>query len=63
MGSFDGLCCGVIVENFGVLILVLVGIKILGCIMNVFGDVIDECGEIGVEELYLIYCFVFSYEE
>lgn len=31
--------------------------------MNVFGDVIDECGDIGVEEVYLIYCFVLSYEE
>ncbi|NLS14338.1 F0F1 ATP synthase subunit beta [Vibrio sp. SM6] len=63
MGSSDGLRRGMIVENTGKPISVPVGTKTLGRIMNVLGDAIDECGDIGAEELYSIHREAPSYEE
>ncbi|MCK6265593.1 F0F1 ATP synthase subunit beta [Vibrio sp. ZSDE26] len=63
MGSSDGLRRGVTVENTGAPISVPVGTKTLGRIMNVLGDAIDECGEIGAEENYSIHRAAPSYEE
>lgn len=47
MGFVEGLKCGLNVIGIGVFINVLVGIEILGCIMDVLGNLIDECGLIG----------------
>ena len=63
MGSSDGLRRGVEVVNTGAPISVPVGTKTLGRIMNVLGDAIDECGEIGAEETYSIHREAPSYEE
>ncbi|KHD23222.1 ATP synthase F0F1 subunit beta [Vibrio caribbeanicus] len=63
MGSSDGLRRGVEVVNTGAPISVPVGTKTLGRIMNVLGDAIDECGEIGAEESYSIHREAPSYEE
>ncbi|BDR14981.1 F0F1 ATP synthase subunit beta [Vibrio sp. STUT-A11] len=63
MGSSDGLRRGVEVVNTGAPISVPVGTKTLGRIMNVLGDAIDECGEIGAEETYSIHRAAPSYEE
>ncbi|MCW8348257.1 MULTISPECIES: F0F1 ATP synthase subunit beta [Vibrio] len=63
MGSSDGLRRGLTVENTGAPISVPVGTKTLGRIMNVLGDAIDECGEIGAEESYAIHREAPSYEE
>ena len=63
MGSSDGLRRGLTVENTGAPITVPVGTKTLGRIMNVLGDAIDECGEIGAEEHYSIHREAPSYEE
>ncbi|KAA5734190.1 F0F1 ATP synthase subunit beta, partial [Acinetobacter baumannii] len=62
MGSSDGLRRGVEVVNTGAPISVPVGTKTLGRIMNVLGDAIDECGEIGAEETYSIHRAAPSYE-
>merc|ERR1711991_50702 len=62
-GSSDGLRRGLTVENTGAPISVPVGTKTLGRIMNVLGDAIDECGEIGAEEHYAIHREAPSYEE
>lgn len=63
MGSSDGLRRGLTVENSNAPIAVPVGTKTLGRIMNVLGDPIDECGEIGEEERYAIHRAAPSYEE
>jgi F-type H+-transporting ATPase subunit beta len=63
MGSSDGLRRGLVVENTGAPITVPVGTKTLGRIMNVLGDAIDECGDIGAEEHYAIHREAPSYEE
>ncbi|MGX9419348.1 F0F1 ATP synthase subunit beta [Vibrio sp. RC27] len=63
MGSSDGLRRGMTVENTGAPISVPVGTKTLGRIMNVLGDAIDECGDIGAEELYSIHRPAPSYED
>ncbi|MDC5803247.1 F0F1 ATP synthase subunit beta [Vibrio europaeus] len=63
MGSSDGLRRGVEVVNTGAPISVPVGTKTLGRIMNVLGDAIDECGEIGAEDTYSIHREAPSYEE
>ncbi len=63
MGSSDGLRRGVEVTNTGAPISVPVGTKTLGRIMNVLGDPIDECGEVGAEESYSIHRAAPSYEE
>ncbi|GLT13316.1 F0F1 ATP synthase subunit beta [Vibrio algivorus] len=63
MGSSDGLRRGLEVVNTGAPISVPVGTKTLGRIMNVLGDAIDECGDIGAEENYAIHRAAPSYEE
>jgi F-type H+-transporting ATPase subunit beta len=49
MGSTDGLRRGVSVLNTGAPIMVPVGQKTLGRIMNVLGDPVDDVGDIGSE--------------
>src|SRR5690554_346760 len=49
LGTTDGLRRGVAVKNTGEPIMVPVGKKTLGRIMNVLGEPIDEAGEIGAE--------------
>ncbi|MCG9553574.1 F0F1 ATP synthase subunit beta [Vibrio sp. Isolate31] len=63
MGTSDGLRRGLIVENTGSPITVPVGEETLGRIMNVLGQPIDECGEIGQKENYEIHREAPSYEE
>ncbi|MFL7047191.1 F0F1 ATP synthase subunit beta [Vibrio cyclitrophicus] len=63
MGTSDGLRRGLTVENTGSPIIVPVGEETLGRIMNVLGQPIDECGEIGQKESYEIHREAPSYEE
>jgi F-type H+-transporting ATPase subunit beta len=63
MGSSDGLRRGLNVENTGRPIMVPVGKKTLGRIMNVLGEPIDEAGPIGEEERWEIHREAPSYEE
>ncbi|WP_144211722.1 F0F1 ATP synthase subunit beta [Shewanella donghaensis] len=63
MGSSDGLRRGLEVSNSGSPISVPVGVATLGRIMNVLGEPIDECGEIGEEERYEIHREAPSYED
>ncbi|UJF19340.1 F0F1 ATP synthase subunit beta [Vibrio sp. SS-MA-C1-2] len=63
MGSSDGLRRGLTVENTGRPIEVPVGTETLGRIMNVLGDAIDECGDIGEKQRYAIHREAPSYEE
>ena len=55
LGSTDGLRRGIAVENTGQGIMVPVGEKTLGRIMNVLGDPIDEKGPIGEQERMVIH--------
>ncbi|ABZ78834.1 ATP synthase F1, beta subunit [Shewanella halifaxensis HAW-EB4] len=63
MGTSDGLRRGLEVVNSGSPISVPVGSATLGRIMNVLGDPIDECGEIGEQERYVIHREAPSYED
>ncbi len=63
MGSTDGLKRGLSVSNTGAPVSVPVGPKTLGRIMDVLGNPIDECGEIGEEERWSIHRAAPSYEE
>ncbi|MCO4321250.1 F0F1 ATP synthase subunit beta [Aliidiomarina quisquiliarum] len=63
LGTTDGLRRGLSVENTGGPIMVPVGEKTLGRIMNVLGEPIDEAGEIGEEERMSIHREAPSYEE
>ncbi|QFU25068.1 F0F1 ATP synthase subunit beta [Shewanella eurypsychrophilus] len=63
MGSSDGLRRGLEVTNTGSPISVPVGSATLGRIMNVLGEPIDECGEIGEEDRYVIHREAPSYED
>ncbi|GIU52996.1 F0F1 ATP synthase subunit beta [Shewanella sp. 1_MG-2023] len=63
MGSSDGLRRGLEVVNSGSPISVPVGVATLGRIMNVLGEPIDECGDIGEEERYEIHREAPSYED
>ena len=63
MGTSDGLRRSLTVENTGSPITVPVGEETLGRIMNVLGQPIDECGEIGQKENYEIHREAPSYEE
>ncbi|MEZ9567493.1 F0F1 ATP synthase subunit beta [Vibrio splendidus] len=63
MGTSDGLRRGLTVENTGSPITVPVGEETLGRIMNVLGQPIDECGEIGQKDSYEIHREAPSYEE
>jgi len=63
MGSSDGLRRGLEVVNSGAPISVPVGSATLGRIMNVLGQPIDEAGEIGEDERYIIHRDAPSYED
>jgi F-type H+-transporting ATPase subunit beta len=63
MGSTDGLRRGLPVANTGEPILVPVGTKTLGRIMNVLGEPVDEKGEIGAEERWAIHRNAPSYTD
>src|ERR1035437_9281569 len=63
LGSSDGLRRGMIVVNTGAPILVPVGPKTLGRIMDVLGRPIDEQGPVGAEKTMSIYRKAPPYEE
>ncbi len=63
MGSSEGLCRGLDVDNTKQPIQVPVGIETLGRIMDVLGDPIDECGPIGEKERRSIHQKAPTYEE
>ena len=63
MGSSDGLRRGIEVDNSGSPIQVPVGSATLGRIMNVLGEPVDEAGDIGEEERYVIHRDAPSYED
>ena len=63
MGSTDGLKRGIAVSNTGAPVSVPVGKATLGRIMDVLGNPIDECGDIGEEERWSIHRAAPTYEE
>jgi F-type H+-transporting ATPase subunit beta len=63
MGSTDGIQRGMGVANTGAPIMVPVGVKTLGRIMDVLGNPIDEKGPIGAEQEMPIHRSAPSYEE
>lgn len=63
LGSTEGLRRGLDVTDTGAAISIPVGEATLGRIMNVLGDPIDECGEIGAEEKMPIHRKAPSYDE
>lgn len=63
LGSSDGLKRNLNVENSGNPIMVPVGVKTLGRIMNVLGEPIDERGPIGAEDAWAIHRAAPSYED
>jgi F-type H+-transporting ATPase subunit beta len=63
MGQTEGLSRGLHVANTGAAISVPVGKATLGRIMDVLGNPIDQCGEIGAEERMPIHRKAPSYDE
>jgi F-type H+-transporting ATPase subunit beta len=63
MGTSEGLRRGLSVANTGEAISVPVGTKVLGRIMNVLGEPIDDAGEIGAQESWPIHREAPSYED
>ncbi len=63
MGSTEGLRRGLSITNTGSPISVPVGTETLGRIMDVLGNPIDECGEIGEKERMPIHRAAPSYDE
>ncbi|QIZ78233.1 F0F1 ATP synthase subunit beta [Ferrimonas lipolytica] len=63
MGASEGLRRGLVATNTGSAIKVPVGTATLGRIMNVLGDPIDECGDVGEEERWEIHREAPSYED
>jgi len=63
MGASEGLSRGLEVTDTKKAITVPVGTATLGRIMNVLGEPIDECGDIGADEHYEIHRAAPSYEE
>ena len=63
MGSSEGVSRDLSVENLGKPISVPVGVETLGRIMDVLGNPIDECGEIGEQERMPIHRKAPAYEE
>ncbi|WP_028864476.1 F0F1 ATP synthase subunit beta [Psychromonas aquimarina] len=63
MGASEGLSRGLEVTDTNQAITVPVGTATLGRIMNVLGEPIDECGDIGADEHYEIHRAAPSYEE
>ncbi|MCW8956094.1 MAG: F0F1 ATP synthase subunit beta [Gammaproteobacteria bacterium] len=63
MGPTDGLKRGLTVSNTGSPIMVPVGQKTLGRVMNVLGEPVDEAGEIGAETMLPIHREAPKYED
>ena len=63
MGSSEGISRGLEVANTGAPVSVPVGVETLGRIMDVLGNPIDECGEIGEQERMPIHRKAPTYEE
>ena len=63
LGSTDGLKRGLDVTNTGAAISVPVGKKTLGRIMNVLGEPIDMCGDVGAEEHWEIHREAPAYDQ
>ena len=63
MDSTDGLVRGMPVTNTGHGVRVPVGEEVLGRIMNVIGDPVDEQGDIGAKEMWDIHRAVPSFEQ
>ncbi|MEM8593615.1 MAG: F0F1 ATP synthase subunit beta [Pseudomonadota bacterium] len=63
MGSSEGISRGLEVTNTGAPINVPVGVETLGRIMDVLGNPIDECGEIGEKERMPIHRKAPAYDE
>src|SRR4026208_2585837 len=63
MGTSEGLRRGLTVANTGKAISVPVGPKVLGRIMNVLGDPIDDAGPIDAKETWPIHREAPSYED
>ena len=63
LGSTDGLKRGLVVTNTGDGIKVPVGKATLGRIMDVLGNPIDEAGDIGAEDQWVIHRAAPSYDE
>ncbi len=63
MGTTDGVSRGISVTSTGAAISVPVGEKTLGRIMNVLGEPIDDCGEIGEDTRWGIHREAPSYEQ
>ena len=63
LGSTDGLKRGLVVNNTGDGIKVPVGKATLGRIMDVLGNPIDEAGDIGAEDQWVIHRSAPSYDE
>ena len=63
MGSSEGVRRGLEVQNTGAPISVPVGIETLGRIMDVLGNPIDDCGEIGEKERASIHRAAPKYED
>lgn len=63
MGSSEGVKRGLSVDNTGEPISVPVGIETLGRIMDVLGNPIDECGDIGAQEHMPIHRKAPAYDE
>src|SRR5918995_7343334 len=63
MGTSEGLRRGLPVANTGKAISVPVGTKVLGRIMNVLGDPIDDAGEIKAEQFLPIHRLPPTYED
>lgn len=55
MGSSTGLKAGLEVEDTGDVLHIPVGPELLGRIVNVFGDPVDNCGEVVTQEHHPIY--------
>lgn len=63
MGSSEGVSRGLAVQNTGAPVSVPVGAETLGRIMDVLGNPIDECGEIGEQERMPIHRDAPTYDE
>lgn len=61
MSVIDGLMRGMDVVDIGVVLSVLVGEVIFGCIFNVLGEFVDNLGFVDVSIIFFIYRFVFVF--
>lgn len=58
LGGYEYLCEGDVVKIIGCILEVLVGLELLGCVVNVFGELIDGKGLIVVQVIVLVECVV-----